>query len=154
MMKIRLFMNGVVPTMLPVSGSRSGAPGGSVKSEDDGQADQEARGGRRATRDLPPQHRPPVRRRASACRWPRRARDPPRSLWVIGPRRGSIRRTVTKVMTTAITSRETMLKYQFAVIVIDWFGSTIAIASFVISVSRASSGAIRMLTAKEALTPA
>ena len=47
-----------------------------------------------------------------------------------------------------------MLKYQFAVIVIDWLGSTIAIASFVISVSKASRGAIRMLTAKEALTPA
>ena len=37
---------------------------------------------------------------------------------------------------------------------IDWLGSAMAMASLVTSVSRPSSGAMRMLTAKPALTPA
>ena len=58
------------------------------------------------------------------------------------------------VITTAKSNVETTEKYQFAVIVIGSAAATIESASLVISVSRASSGAIRMLTEKAALTPA
>ena len=47
-----------------------------------------------------------------------------------------------------------MLKYRFAVMLMEAPGFTKWYASFVISVSNASSGAMRMLTAKARLTPA
>ena len=57
-------------------------------------------------------------------------------------------------MTTAMKSVEAMANQRLAVMPIDRSGSTSAIASLVISVSMPSSGVIRMLTAKAALTPA
>ena len=58
------------------------------------------------------------------------------------------------VITTATKMVEAIEKQRLAVRSIDWLGSTSAMASLVTSVSMPSSGVIRMLTAKAALTPA
>ena len=144
MITIRLLISGESPMMSPVSGLRSGAPGGSVSARHDGEHG-----------DQRPQR--PAQALGLGGGVDRRALLA-LELLLVGlaaipaPSRGSTILVVTSVITTVRKSVETIPNHRFDTRSRFTLGSTSCAASLAMSVTTPSAGVSRMFTEKAALT--
>jgi len=144
MITIRLLISGESPMMSPVSGLRSGAPGGSVRAAMTANTASTAHSAQRRPRASSTGSiaGPSSRASSSGSAWPRSH----------APRRGSTMRVVTSVITTVRNRVETIPNQRFETRSSWTVGSTSWAASLAMSVTTPSAGVSRMLTENAALT--